>query len=115
MQEKWHNLDHNTTVKYPAYHLVSPGGSKSRTCVYNSKQLAVENWNVKIAPENAGGDITSISLQTSQGKVWVHSIYNPPPRSHSSKDLGTLQWIPQILTQAGHHILLGDFNLHHPR
>ena len=28
-------------------------------------------------PEEASGDITSISLQTEQGKMRVHNIYNP--------------------------------------
>lgn len=104
----------NTTVKHPAYHLVMPGSTKGRTCIYVSKHLAADKWRMETTPAEADGDITSISLQTIQGKVWIHNIYNPPPLSHSSQELGTLHWIPQILVQTGYHMLVGDFNLHHP-
>lgn len=114
MQEPWQNLRENTTVRHPAYHLVFPDYKNSRTCIYVSKELAIDKWKVEATTEEAKGDITSISLQTSQGKVCVHNIYNPPPLAHSSRELGTLQWIPQILAQKGKHVLIGDFNLHHP-
>ncbi|KAI0995171.1 hypothetical protein K3495_g13010, partial [Podosphaera aphanis] len=115
IQEPWRNPTDNTTVRHPAYHLVFPGDTRGRTCIYVSKHLAVDKWRVETAPADAEGDITSISLRTNHGKVWVHSIYNPPPLHRASRDLGTLQWIPQILAQDGHHVLVGDFNLHHPR
>lgn len=83
--------------------------------MYVSKKLDTAQWRKEDSPEGAGGDITSISLQTAQGRVWVHSLYNPPPGSHQSTEPGTLRWIPEILSPQGHHILMGDFNLHHPR
>ncbi|KAI0995575.1 hypothetical protein K3495_g12605, partial [Podosphaera aphanis] len=86
-----------------------------RTCIYVSRNLDVGKWRMEHVPEEAGSDITSISIQTNQGKIWVHSVYNPPPLSHSSSHLGTLRWLPQILAPEGQHILVGDFNLHHPR
>ncbi|KHJ32561.1 hypothetical protein EV44_g4324 [Erysiphe necator] len=65
--------------------------------------------------EESEGDITSISLETEKGKVYITNLYNPPPLSHRSKELKTLKYLPEILSKEGHHILVGDFNLHHPR
>lgn len=113
LQEPWHNPTDNTTLKHPAYHLVFPGDHKSRTCIYISKHLATNTWRKENVPEESNGDITSISLETDIGKVWVHNIYNPPPLSHSSRDMNTLRWIPEILEKEGYHILVGDFNIHH--
>lgn len=115
VQELWRNSSNNTTVEHPAYHLIFPGGTKSRTCIYISKQIAADKWEIEMASVDADRDITFICLQTSQGKVWVHGIYNPPPSSHSSRSPGKLQWITEILAQEGQHVLVGDFDLHHPR
>lgn len=115
IQEPWLNPNQYTTAKHPAYHLVFPQHPGSRTCIYVSKRLDTAQWRKEDSPEGAGGDVTSISLQTAQGKVWVHSLYNPPPGSHQSTELGTLKWIPEMLLPQGHHIITGDFNLHHPR
>lgn len=114
IQEPWRNPADNSTIRHPAYHLVSPETPRSRTCIYISKEIAIDKWKIDEVPEEAGGDITSISLQTDQGKVRVHNIYNPPPLSHCSQKRNTLEWIPQILSQDGHHLIVGDFNLHHP-
>lgn len=114
LQEPWRHPTENTSIKHPAYHLVFPDGHKGRTCIYVSKHLAVGKWRVEKTPE-ADGDITSISIQTDIGKIHVINTYNPPPLSHSSKELGTLKHLPDLLSKTGRHILVGDFNLHHPR
>ncbi|KAI0991993.1 hypothetical protein K3495_g16193, partial [Podosphaera aphanis] len=114
LQEPWCHPTEKTTLKHPAYHLVFPDVSKSRTCIYVSKHLEVGRWRKEETPEEAGGDITCISLQTNRGKIYVNNIYNPPSLSHGSKELGTIKFIPEIISK-GLHILVGDFNLHHPR
>ena len=113
LQEPWQHPTESTTVQHPAYHLIFPGGPRSRTCTYISKHLATNKWRKEEVPEGSEGDITSISLETDAGKVWIHNIYNPPPLSHSSRDMNTLKWIPQLLENDGNHALVGDFNLHH--
>lgn len=115
LQEPWSHPTEQTTVTHPAYHLIFPDCHKSRTCIYISKSLNVNKWRKIETPEGIGGDITSIGLDTELGKISIHNIYNPPPLSHSSQEMNTLQWIPQIIAQEGHHILVGDFNLHHPK
>ncbi|KAI0998083.1 hypothetical protein K3495_g10108 [Podosphaera aphanis] len=115
LQEPSRHPTEKTPIKYPAYHLVFPDGSKGRTCIYVSKQLAVDKWRVEKSPE-ANGDITSISIQTDRSKIYITNIYTPPPPfSHSSKELGTLKYLPELVSKDGQHILVGDPNLHHPR
>ncbi|KAI1000156.1 hypothetical protein K3495_g8039 [Podosphaera aphanis] len=55
------------------------------------------------------------TIQTDRGKIYITNIYNPPPPSHSSKELDTLKYLPEFLSKEGQHILVGDFNLYHPR
>lgn len=115
IQEPWRYLIQNTTVRLPAYHLVFPRGTRGRSCIYASKNLAVDKWWMETVPIDAERDITSISLQANQGKVWINFAHNPPPSFYCSKDLVTLQWIPQILDKSGYLVLVGDFNLQHLR
>ncbi|KAI7106877.1 hypothetical protein KC340_g1239 [Hortaea werneckii] len=44
----------------------------------------------------------------------IHNCYNPPPKLLTSRNLATLQLLPQALSHPGEHMLVGDFNLHHP-
>jgi exonuclease III len=101
VQEPWLNPRQLTTVKHPAYHLIFPPFQGSRTCIYVSKALNITQWRKEDTPEGAAGDITSISLQTAQGRIWIHNVYNPPPESHSSSNLQTLQWLPELLEAQG--------------
>ena len=53
--------------------------------------------------------VTLIKQISSTESIWNTYYHIPPPLSHSSQTMGTLQWIPQLLVQEGYHILLGDF------
>jgi Endonuclease-reverse transcriptase len=45
----------------------------------------------------------------------IHNIYNPPPPSHNEeREKGTLPYLRHALRMPGEHIVVGDFNLHHP-
>ena len=47
--------------------------------------------------------------------IHVHNVYNPSPASYLSTDSPTtLPAARSMLSADAHHILLGDFNLHHP-
>ncbi|KAI0998157.1 hypothetical protein K3495_g10034 [Podosphaera aphanis] len=115
LQEPWCHPTKFTTVKHPAYHLVFPDGQKSRTCIYVSKNLAVEKRRREKTPEEAGGDMTSINLLTDKGKIFINNVYNLPPLFHGSNELGTLKFLEELLSKEGQHILVADFNFHHPR
>lgn len=46
--------------------------------------------------------------------IHIHNVYNPLPASYSSTESpSTLPTIKQQLASGVHHILFGDFNLHH--
>lgn len=91
----------------------------TRTCFYINKRLNLESWNVR----NNNKDLCSIklSLQDSEGHsaskrvIWIHNTYNPSPILYKSIDsLSTFSEIQEALQESGDHILLGNFNLHHP-
>jgi hypothetical protein len=44
----------------------------------------------------------------------IYNCYNPLPKLLTSRNLATLQLLPQALSHLGEHILVGDFNLYHP-
>lgn len=104
-----------SAVEHPAYHLVIQESTRDRNCIYVSRKNTVGQWRIEEVPDGAEDDITSISLTSNHGRVFVHNIYNPPPLSHSSKEVGTMELIPQILGKDGKHILVGNSNLHHLR
>lgn len=81
----------------------------ARTCFFVSKAIAVESWQTTIHSP----DLITLSLTTTTNVIHIHNYYNPPS-AHTSTELGTLSILPRALAMQGQHILLGDFNLHHP-
>ena len=63
----------NTTVTHPTYHLVFPSCHKGRACIYISKSLVINKWRKERVSEESQGDITSISIDTGLGKIWIHN------------------------------------------
>ena len=70
-QELWRHPTENTTVTHPAYHLVFPNGHNGRTCTYISKSLTINKWRKERVPEKLQGDITSVSIDTGLGKIFI--------------------------------------------
>ncbi|RAQ99830.1 reverse transcriptase [Stemphylium lycopersici] len=103
VQEPWINSKSNrpSTANDPRYHTLLAKQGTPRTCMYISKEMATDSWE-QIQQE--GGDITSVRLNTNQGSIHIHSVYNPPPSSRSSTQLGTLQQLPDILQSDSQHI-----------
>jgi hypothetical protein len=59
-------------------------------------------------------DLISLRMSTTKEDVFIHNLYIEP-LSHSTKDLPPILSILRELTkEKGRHIILGDFNLHHP-
>lgn len=94
----------------PRYHLVFPTSLPARTCMYVSKEIPTSKWKV----DEKSGFFTTLTLELGERTVHIHNCYNQP-NSTSSRDLGTLIHLQQALEREGEHVLLGDFNLHHPR
>ena len=99
-----------TSVRPPNYHLFYPLRSDTRVCFYVSKELNPERW----AVHEHSPDLITLTLQLESGPLHIHNCYNEPPKLATSRELGVLRLLPQALQAIGQHVLVGDFNLHHP-
>jgi exonuclease III len=111
IQEPWINPQSKRTVNLPGYHTVLPDAPAPRVAFYISREISTLSWNLI----KQTSDLITIQLQRSSQNTQIHNCYNPSgPISHHNQ--GTLPQVQEAL-QAGEgceHILLGDFNLHHP-
>lgn len=83
----------------------------TQVCFYINKRLNISSWN----DTHHNPDLCTIHLNISYiGKLHVHNIYNPVASSNSH--LGQLPKLEQVIASfpLQEHIILGDFNLHHP-
>ena len=98
------------------FHVVEAPGQSSRTAVYLNKRLDPTGWEIA----RADPDLVSIRLRiqaagAEQKVITVHNVYNPSPVSTTSTDSpSTLPSLRNALEEPGEHIVVGDFNLHHP-
>lgn len=113
IQEPWQNPYMNATYCpgnsgfWPAY----PKQFKSRACFLVSKQIQLSAWTIKYPRP----DIASLTLRTENRTIHIHNIYSAPPGSLRTIDQESpIYHIPQLLNAEGEHIVVGDFNLHHP-
>ena len=115
LQEPWTNPQNGRTISQ-GYHPILPTAGHPRVAILVSNQLDSTTWKPVYYQT---GDLISVEIQTSLGVVAIHNCYNPSgPTSHSQ--VGTLQEAETALEQSRNldhtqQILLGDFNLHHPR
>jgi hypothetical protein len=112
IQEPWQNSLVETTYcpRSGPYHLVFPQGGRARTCLYINKRIPLAKWH---SYEEL--DYCRVKIDTQQGPITIHNVYSEIPESHA-----TIEWNTPICsmlqaTQAlGQHLIVGDFNLHHP-
>lgn len=101
------------------FHLVYKGKKDTRVCFYINKKLDIEMWEVFYSSK----DFCLLKLNicneaTTNSKtniIWVHNVYSLSPESYTF--LTSQSFLPAVeiaLKEPGDHILLGDFNLHHP-
>lgn len=110
VQEPWRRQDVVTTVQpdKQAFHLAYPDSIDARVCLYINHRIGLSTWNTT----SRHGDIITLHLRTeTQGIIHLHNLYNPNPREGS-----LAEEVEEIFRQDPHdqHIILGDFNLHHP-
>ena len=59
-------------------------------------------------------NLISLRMSTTKEDIYIYNLYIEP-LSHSTKDLPPiLATLRELLKNKGGHIILGDFNLHHP-
>jgi exonuclease III len=117
IQEPWRNPF--TTTSYnpqdTPFYLAYPLKPLSRVCAYINKRIHPNSWTVTHHTEDAQTVTIRYGPDKHQRTLQVHNIYNPSPSSYSSQDQGTLETLRNCLQEpADDHIVVGDFNLHHP-
>jgi exonuclease III len=114
IQEPWINTQIATSVAGgKGFTLVHPPSHWHwpRVNAYVSKRIDPSGWNTTFY----GRDLLTITLKTGEGKINIHNIYNPGQGSRDEQIHGTLPTLQQALQSEGEHIVVGDFNLHHPQ
>ena len=130
LQEHWRNActSQSYSSANDAFHMVCPDDPLARVCLYVNKDLDLSSWRV-IANEadfqtieftlhtsvNYADSTVSAGGEGSELTVLLHNIYNPCQISYSStQGDSTLPRLREALETQGNHIVVGDFNLHHP-
>src|SRR5271154_4357783 len=120
IQEPWRN-PFQTTGYNPSrseFYLAYPAKELTRVCFYVNKRLHPNTWTVTHHNEDA--QTLTLKIEEGQQDPWIvqiHNVYNPSPGSYSSTNPGTLTTVRNCLESTAdgtEHILIGDFNLHHP-
>ena len=117
IQEPWRNPSALTTLSphQSGFHLLYRPSGETRVCFYISDSIDPDSWEVKFPSP----DMCTLIIRTKIGEtsevIHIHNVYNPSPASYSSVDCpSTLPTVKRQLTAGVKHVLLGDFNLHHP-
>ena len=112
LQEPWQNPHCNRTYCPSASGFLPVYDDKQRrSCFLINRRLDPTTWSV----EYPSSDLAVFCLQVEDCTVWVYNIYNPPPGSYSIDQHDTpISLLPDLISRDGDHLLLGDFNLHHP-
>src|SRR5882757_3475466 len=112
LQEPWKNPYKNATycpnssAFYTAYN-----NQERRSCFLINKSLDINSWDI----DYSGPDVCSLRLQLPDIVLWIHNFYNQPPGSYTTTNYpSSLTLLPGLLAREGEHLVLGDFNLHHP-
>ena len=113
IQEPWRNpFDQRVyNPRGSGFAIADNGG---RIAIYVNRRIDPNTWTVEWQSPDIGTIILSrpgeeISI------INIHGVYIPPPASHSevSNNEGIIQ-VRQALSMRGDHVMVGDFNLHHP-
>ena len=118
IQEPWGNKLVATSYNphNSPFHLVYPPEKEARVCIYINKRIHPDNWTVTHHSRDA--QTVTIRYETGsqqQRTLSIHNIYNPSPSSYSAIETGTLETLRYCLQEPQNdHIVVGDFNLHHP-
>ena len=108
------------------FYLAHGGDLEARIYFYVNKRIEADSWGV----EYRGGDLYSMWIQIKKNqsktedvraggqpeeRIWIYNVYNPSPVSYISKDSPTtISKLEEAMDEDGEHIVVEDFNLHHP-
>ena len=113
VQEPWRN-PYDSSAYCPrasGFYLVDIKNTASRISFYVNRRISADIWSETFHSPDLG----TVTLRLEDGElVNIHNVYIPPPESHAVIDLESQAWIEQALGMPGNHVMIGDFNLHHP-
>jgi hypothetical protein len=92
------------------FHLAYLSEEAPRVCFYISTKFDTQSWRV----EHHSQDLCTLHLSLQDMECHIHNVYNPSPQSYTSNCEGTLPQLQRALNAPGKHVIVGDFNLHHP-
>ncbi|KAI1001859.1 hypothetical protein K3495_g6341 [Podosphaera aphanis] len=115
IQEPWFNRQTSST-HCPSSSPFSLGYEPGhrRSCFLVNRRLDPDTWSISFGST----DVSSLYLNTETGVLAIHNVYCPPVGSYSSRScpeqLDTLRGVLSSSPSNTQHIVLGDFNFHHP-
>ncbi len=113
IQEPWRNRTNKQgyNPSNSPFYLIETTSEKTRTAIYVNKRIPKS----QISEIYKDTDLISLKLSTTEEDIYIHNLYIEPPKSHSIRDIPPILYsLKRLLGHSGGHIILGDFNLHHP-
>jgi endonuclease/exonuclease/phosphatase family metal-dependent hydrolase len=128
VQEPWKSpgimTSHNPSTS--GFYLAYQETEDVNVCWYINKRIDPQSWEVNYWSKNLATLKIKVAAPASQSgamgaerEVWLHNVYNQDPGNRIAANLESTDILPAIrgalsTITAVEHILLGDFNLHHP-
>src|SRR5215475_13398691 len=113
IQEPWRNRVNNEgyNPRNSPFYLIETISEKTRTAIYVNKRIPRS----QISEIYKDTDLISLKMSTKKEDIYIHNLYIEPT-THSIKDIPPILYTLRklLLENKGGHIILGDFNLHHP-
>jgi len=111
-QEPWLNPYVDTTYcpRSCQYNLVFSQQGRARTCLYINKHIPLGRWTSRQTPDHCW-----VRIEFETGSITIHSVYSETPETHDTTEWNTpIHQVLRAIQEPGQHLVLGDFNLHHP-
>jgi hypothetical protein len=112
IQEPWLNPQIQTSYcpRSCPYEVTFPTEGHARTCLLINKKLVLHQWTTGSSP-----DYCWVKLNNGKEVLTIHNIYSETPPNFHTKQWNTpLLKLKETLQEPGEHLIIGDFNLHHP-
>lgn len=117
IQKPWRNTYVPTSYNpnNSGFHLAFSPEKDTRVCLYINNRIDPETWKVEFPFPDLCTLTISVCHNGERQTLHIHNVYNPSPTSYASTNSpSTLPTLQMQLKENGGHIVLGDFNLHHP-
>ena len=119
IQEPWKNPHHLSTYNPhdSGFHLAFAPTEHTQVCFFINKRIDLDTWEID---DHNNPNIATLTIHThcdpTPIQLQIHNVYSASPTHQSSMDIPTIETLASQLqaTQDDAHIVVEDFNLHHP-